>query len=57
MWENDVIDKADSYNYLGILFMMMVLTLITKCRQLTLPIDVQLELFDTLVVPTIFYGC
>ena len=31
--------------------------MLPKCRQLNLPIDVQLELFDTLVVPTILYGC
>ena len=74
MWGNDVIDRADSYSYLGILFSYdgkfkkakcdlfargnrAIVSLIPKCRQLYLPIDVQLELFDTLVLPTILYGC
>ena len=30
---------------------------ITKARQLNLPIDLQLHLFDTLVLPIILYGC
>ena len=34
-----------------------IFSLIPKCRQLNLPIDVQLELLDTLVLPTILYGC
>ena len=74
MWGNDVLDRADSYSYLGILFNSdgkfnnakcdlfargnrVIFSLIPKYRQLNLPIDVQLELFDTLVVPTILYGC
>lgn len=31
--------------------------LITKARNLNLPIDIQLQLFDTLVVPILLYGC
>ena len=74
IWGNDVLDRADSYSYLGSLFNYdgkfnkakcdlfargnrAIFSLIPKCRQLNLPIDVQLELFDTLVVPTILYGC
>ena len=74
MWGNDVLDRADSYSYLGILFNYdgkfnkakcdlfargntAIFSIIPKCRQLNLPIDVQLELFDTLVLPTILYGC
>ena len=74
MWGNDVLDIADSYSYLGILFNYdgkfnkakcdlfargnrAIFSLIPKCRQLNLRIDVQRELFDTLVVPTILYGC
>ena len=74
MWGNDVLDRADSYSYLGILFNYdgkfnkakcdllalcnrAIFSVIPECRQVNLPIDVQLELFDTLVVPTILYGC
>ncbi len=31
--------------------------LIGKCRTLGLPIDLQLELFDNIIVPIILYGC
>ena len=31
--------------------------LIGKCRKLGLPIDLQLELFDRLIVPIMLYGC
>ena len=31
--------------------------LITKARKLNLPVDIQLHLFDTLVVPILLYGC
>ena len=31
--------------------------LLRKCRQLQLPIDIQLELFDILVKPVLLYGC
>lgn len=31
--------------------------LITKARQLCLPIDIQLHLFDSLVMPILLYGC
>jgi hypothetical protein len=31
--------------------------LIRKCRQHTLPIDIQLDLFGRLVVPILLYGC
>ena len=68
MWGNNVLDRDDSYSYLGILFNYdgkfnkakcdifargnrAIFSLIPKCRQLNLPIDVQLELFD------ILYGC
>ena len=74
MWGNDVLDRADSYSYLGILFNYdgkfnkakcdlfargnrAIFSPIPKRRQLNLPIDVQVELFDTLVLPTILYGC
>ena len=32
-------------------------SLISKCRSLNLPIDVQLKLFDSLVLPIVTYGC
>ena len=28
-----------------------------KCRNLMLPLDIQTELFDRLVVPILLYGC
>ncbi len=31
--------------------------LIGKCRNLGLPIDLQFELFDRMIVPIILYGC
>ena len=31
--------------------------LISKCRKFDLPIDIQLELFDSLVVPILPYNC
>ena len=31
--------------------------LLRKCRQLQLPVDIQLELFDILVKPIFLYGC
>ena len=31
--------------------------LLRKCRQLQLPVDIQLELFDILVKPILLYGC
>ena len=31
--------------------------LLRKCRQLQLPVDNQLELFDILVKPILLYGC
>ncbi len=31
--------------------------LISKCRKLGLPIDLQLELFDRVIVPIMLYGC
>ena len=30
---------------------------VTKARQLNLPIDLQLHLFDTSVLPILLYGC
>ncbi len=32
-------------------------SLISKCRRLSLPIDIQLHLFDALVLPIMLYGC
>ena len=32
-------------------------SLIAKCRKFDLPIDLQLELFDAMVLPIITYGC
>ena len=32
-------------------------SLIAKCRRLALPIDIQLKLFDSLVLPIVTYGC
>ena len=32
-------------------------SLIAKCRKFNLPIDLQLELFDAMVLPIITYGC
>ena len=32
-------------------------SLIAKCRKFDLPIDLQLELFDAMVLPVITYGC
>ncbi len=31
--------------------------LIGKCRKLGFPIDLQLELFDRMIVPIMVYGC
>ena len=31
--------------------------LLRRSRQLDLPLDIQLELFDTLIMPIITYGC
>ncbi len=31
--------------------------LIGKCRKQSLPIDLQLELFDRMIVPIMLYGC
>jgi hypothetical protein len=31
--------------------------LVKKCRSLKLPIDVQIELFDRMIVPILLYGC
>ena len=32
-------------------------SLVSKARKLDLPIDIQLELFDQLVIPILLYGC
>ena len=32
-------------------------SLLRKRRQLQLPIDIQLQLFDVLVMPVLLYGC
>ena len=32
-------------------------SLLRKCKQLQLPIDIQLQLFDVLVKPVVLYGC
>ena len=32
-------------------------SLIAKCRKFSLPIDLQLELFDAIVLPVLTYGC
>ena len=34
-----------------------MLCLISKARKLKLPIDIQLELFDSLTCPIVLYGC
>ena len=31
--------------------------LLKKCRKLMLPLDIQIELFDRLMVPILLYGC
>ena len=31
--------------------------LLKKCRKLMLPLDIQVELFDKLIVPILFHGC
>ena len=31
--------------------------LLNKCKKLDLPIDVQIDLFDKIVVPILLYGC
>ena len=31
--------------------------LLRECRQLQLPVDIQLELFDIFVKPILLYGC
>ena len=31
--------------------------LLRRSRQLDLPIDLQLELFDSLIMPILLYGC
>ncbi len=35
----------------------MLYALIGKCRKLGLPIDLQLELFEWMIVPIMLYGC
>ncbi len=32
-------------------------SLIAKCRKFNLPVDLQLELFDTMLLPVLMYGC
>jgi hypothetical protein len=32
-------------------------SILKKCRNLNLPVDIQLELFDTMVLPVVIYGC
>ena len=32
-------------------------SILKKSRQLNLPIDLQIELFDTIVAPVLLYGC
>ncbi len=32
-------------------------SLIAKCRKFDLPIDIQLEMFDAMVLPIIMLGC
>ena len=32
-------------------------SLLRRSRQLDLPLDIQLELFDTLIIPILTYGC
>ena len=32
-------------------------SILKKCRNLNLPVDIQLELFDTMVLPVVMYGC
>ena len=34
-----------------------MLCLISKARKLTLPVDIQLELFDSLTCPILLYAC
>ena len=34
-----------------------IFSLITKCRRLHLPYDIQTHLFDTCVTPILLYGC
>ena len=32
-------------------------TLLRTCRQLSLPVDIQIDLFDKMIVPILLYGC
>jgi hypothetical protein len=32
-------------------------SILKKCRNLNLPVDIQLELFDTMVLPVVMYDC
>ena len=34
-----------------------IYSILKKCRHLNLPVDIQLELFDTMVLPVVMYGC
>ena len=34
-----------------------MLSILKRSRQLHLPIDLQLHLFNAIVVPTVLYGC
>ena len=35
----------------------LCLVFLKKCRKLMLPLDIQTELFDRLIVPILLYGC
>ena len=47
--------KAQQLQFL--LANMALFSLLRKCRQLNWPLDIQLELFEKCVHPTLLYGC
>ena len=34
-----------------------IFAILSKCYKMNLPIDIQLELFDKVIEPTLLYGC
>ena len=55
---NDIrIDVVDSYKFLGVQAKKAMFNLYKKIRNLYLPIDCQLKLFDSTIVPILTYGC
>ena len=52
------IDIVDSYTYLGVVLNYNALyALCYKLRNLTIPSDLQLKLFDCLIAPITVYSC